>query len=148
MNNNKCRGIYRKFVVSRTDGKSEPGEKHYRCEYFVLDVDHDPHARPALLAYADSCQSKYPKLAEDVRQMAAGVKFFAPNGPKSNVTVENRDGEDMSTLTIEQCRGIVELVLLRARSSTNPATMEHLTEMVQERVDLCLREEPGTGDLA
>jgi len=75
------------------------------------------------------------------------VRFYAPNGPKSNVTVENRDGEDMSTLTIEQCRGIVELVLLRARSSTNPATMEHLTEMVQERVDLCLREEPGTGDL-
>ncbi len=54
----------------------------------------------------------------------------------------------MSALTIEQCRVIVELVLLRARSSVAPATMEQLAKMVQRRVDLCLREEPGTGDLA
>lgn len=54
----------------------------------------------------------------------------------------------MSALTIEQCRGIVELVLLRALSSVKPASREQLAEMVQRRVDLCLREEPGTGDLA
>lgn len=51
-------------------------------------------------------------------------------------------------MSIEQCRGIVELVLLRALSSVKPASREQLAEMVQRRVDLCLREEPGTGDLA
>lgn len=40
----KERGLYNKFVVLRTDGRSDPGEKHYRCDYFVLDITHDPHA--------------------------------------------------------------------------------------------------------
>jgi hypothetical protein len=64
---NKSRGIYNKFIVERTDGKSSPGEKHHGCEYFVLDIDHDPHAIPALKAYADSCDAEYPLLAKDIR---------------------------------------------------------------------------------
>ncbi len=68
---NKERGIYHKFKVTRTDGKSEPGEKHFGCSYFVLDIDHDPHAIPALLAYAASCEADYPLLAADVRSMVA-----------------------------------------------------------------------------
>ncbi len=61
------RGLYEKFEVKRTDGRSAPGEKHDGCEYFVLDLDHDPHALPALEAYANSCREQYPGLAYDLR---------------------------------------------------------------------------------
>lgn len=61
------RGIYRKFKIERTDGKSEPGEKHYGCEYFVLDLTHDPFAGPAIKAYADACEDTHPHLANDLR---------------------------------------------------------------------------------
>lgn len=59
-------GLYDKYRVIRTDGQSEPGKKHAGCEYFVLDLTHDPHALPALKAYADSCCVQYPALAEDL----------------------------------------------------------------------------------
>ena len=59
-------GLYNKFTVTRTDGKSEPGEKHDGCDYFVLDLTHDPHAIPALVAYAASCETDYPLLARDL----------------------------------------------------------------------------------
>lgn len=49
-------GLYRKFDVSRTDRSGGPGGKHEGCEYFVLDLTHDPHARRAAFAYADSCE--------------------------------------------------------------------------------------------
>lgn len=59
-------GIFRKFDVRHTDGSSEPGGKHHGCEYFVLDVDHDRHAKAALNAYVLSCQISHPKLAKDM----------------------------------------------------------------------------------
>lgn len=63
----KTRGLYGKFQVWRTDGKSEDGEKHDGCEYFVLDLTHDQHAIPALLAYAKSCgKDGYRELAVDI----------------------------------------------------------------------------------
>lgn len=61
------RGLYGKFFVERTDGKSAPGQKHHDCDYFVLDITHDPYAKAALLAYADSCEAQYPLLAADLR---------------------------------------------------------------------------------
>lgn len=60
------RGAYQKFDVSRTDGSSGVGEKHEHCTYFVLDLNHDPCALPALAAYAKACKPKYPKLARDL----------------------------------------------------------------------------------
>ncbi len=60
-------GLYNKFNVTRTDGQSAPGRKHFCCDYFVLDVTHDPHAQAALKAYADSCEADYPLLAKDLR---------------------------------------------------------------------------------
>lgn len=62
------RGLYKKFNVERTDGSSQPGGKHAACEYFVLDLAHDPFAVPALAAYAEACQNTYPLLATDLRQ--------------------------------------------------------------------------------
>lgn len=65
------KGLYDKFTVTRTDGSSEEGGKHYNCRYFVLDLDHDPHAKAALLAYADSCEAEYSVLAVEIREALA-----------------------------------------------------------------------------
>ena len=67
-----AKGIYDKFRVERRDGSDAPGGKHDGCVYFVLDLIHDKHAFPALLAYADSCEAEYPLLAADLRALAAG----------------------------------------------------------------------------
>ena len=53
--------------MTRTDGKSAPGEKHDACDYFVLDIMHDRHAYAALLAYAHSCEPEYPEFVKDLR---------------------------------------------------------------------------------
>lgn len=63
------RGVYQKYVVRRTDGRDEPGEMHQNCWLFVLDLDHDAYALPALRAYADACQFSHPELANDLRAM-------------------------------------------------------------------------------
>lgn len=63
------RALYRKFTVRRTDGRSEHGEKHENCSYFVLDLVHDPHALPAILSYANSCQESHPELAKALRKL-------------------------------------------------------------------------------
>lgn len=66
----RTRGLYGKFHVERTDGKSAPGEKHHECEYFLLDLTHDKYAVPALRAYAEHCAAEYPKLAADLHRKA------------------------------------------------------------------------------
>ena len=60
------RGVYRKYIVKRTDGSHRKGGKHEHCNYFVLDLEHDPYAIPALKAYADACRAEYPELAADL----------------------------------------------------------------------------------
>jgi hypothetical protein len=59
-------GLHGKYIVNRTDKRDEPGERHYLCRYFVLDLTHDIHARPALLAYAESIRKVNPELAADL----------------------------------------------------------------------------------
>lgn len=71
----KLRGIYNKFSVERTDGSDQRGGKHEGCEYFVLDLDHDPHAMAAIKAYADSCRVDYPMLADDLMDLARTSDF-------------------------------------------------------------------------
>lgn len=56
------RGLYRKYQVQRTDGSV----KHLDCAYFVLDISHDPFAKDALRAYAQTCRHSYPQLADDL----------------------------------------------------------------------------------
>jgi hypothetical protein len=60
------RGIRRKYDVKRADGSSEPGGKHAECSYFVLDLEHDPFAIPALKAYAKACRETHPELAANI----------------------------------------------------------------------------------
>lgn len=63
-------GLYEKYKVTRTDGKSEPGERHYLCNYFVLDLKHDIHARKAIMAYAESCRKLKPELSNELFRIA------------------------------------------------------------------------------
>ena len=63
------RGLFEKFQIERTDGKSAPGQKHYACEYFVLDLTHDSCAPPALAAYEQACYRDYPLLAADLQDI-------------------------------------------------------------------------------
>ena len=62
----KEKGLYGKFNVTRTDGSSDFGGKHYNCSYFCLDLEHDKFSIPALRAYAEACQDEYPRLASDL----------------------------------------------------------------------------------
>jgi hypothetical protein len=72
----KTRGLYTKFNVSRTDGSSKLGRKHFGCDYFVLDLTHDPFAWSALQAYANACRAEYPLLADDLeRKIQAHVDW-------------------------------------------------------------------------
>lgn len=63
-------GLYDKYIVLRHDGSTQPGGKHERCRFFVLDLAHDKFAVPALRAYADACEAEYPELARDLRDEA------------------------------------------------------------------------------
>lgn len=69
---NKAKGLIGKFTVRRNDGRDVEGEKHHGCRYFVLDLDHDPHAKPALAAYAKSARADgYTALADDLDRIVA-----------------------------------------------------------------------------
>lgn len=81
----KSRGLYRKFDVTRVDGSSGPDGKHHDCEYFVLDLSHDKHAEAELRAYAESCAAEFPQLAADLRHKlddaeAAGYAWTGGGG--------------------------------------------------------------------
>jgi hypothetical protein len=56
-------GLHQKYHITKTSG--EPVDES--AVYFVLRVDEDPHARKALLAYADSVASENEILASDLR---------------------------------------------------------------------------------
>lgn len=62
------RGLYGKFQMQRVDSRDASGEKHDGCEFFVLDLTHDPYAIPVVEAYADACEEAYPVLAADLRE--------------------------------------------------------------------------------
>jgi len=61
--------LYGKYRLERHD----PSGKHKNCFYFVLDLDHDKFALPALDAYAKVCKSEYPELARDLE---AAVRLY------------------------------------------------------------------------
>ncbi len=69
------KGLYRKFDVHRTDGQSDPGQKHDACDYFVLDLTHDPFALPALKAYKEACEKEYSLLSHDLAHEIAKMEL-------------------------------------------------------------------------
>jgi len=62
--------VFDKFRVERTDGSSEPGERHHGCPYWVLDLRHDPYAEPAVRAYAEACRETHPVLSASLIEYA------------------------------------------------------------------------------
>lgn len=110
------RGLYDKFRVERTDGKSTPGERHDGCEYFVLDLTHDPFARPALIAYAAACGIEYPRLSEDLWRKAEAIEH-ADHGRGEGPHRPLRRGLPMSRKreAILVCRRRVRLLSRRPR---------------------------------
>lgn len=69
MSNDKELGLYKKYIVERIDGSSEPGHKHHNCEYFVLNLTHvNKFTAAAISAYAEACEQEYPALAADLRK--------------------------------------------------------------------------------
>jgi len=88
--NDTERGLYEKFTVKRTNGSSEPGGKHEKCRYFVLDLTHDEFARPALEVYAMLCSKKFPALAADLDHIfCTGSPFLDGHShePKESVQI-------------------------------------------------------------
>ena len=66
------KGLYSKYHVNRVDGRDiRPGDKHYRCEYFALDLSHDPAARKAAIKYAGFILAEKPDLARDLITLCA-----------------------------------------------------------------------------
>jgi hypothetical protein len=79
MSDDETKGLYRKYIVRRTDGSSESRGKHENCDYFVLDWVHDPFAIPAALAYANACEAKYPELAADLHKRIKQASAALPS---------------------------------------------------------------------
>lgn len=71
VNPDRTRGLYHKFHVSRTD----QSPAHLDCDYYVLDMDHDPHALAAIRAYIQSCEKDFPILAADLRIKEAQMEL-------------------------------------------------------------------------
>lgn len=76
-------GIYRKYLVKRLRDREH---KHRRCEFFVLDLMHDPFAAPALEAYAAACEKTHAPLATDLRIKASDVRGRFPVSPSGGST--------------------------------------------------------------
>ena len=68
------RGVYRKYTVRRTDGRDALGAKHDGCHLFILDLDHDPAAKGALLEYCrgHAETGDRPQLVQELREFLAG----------------------------------------------------------------------------
>ena len=70
-------GWYDKYRVTRTDGRDRnQTDKHYQCDYFVLDISHDPLAIPALITYAKATAHKNPMLAADLLSFVSDSPLF------------------------------------------------------------------------
>lgn len=116
------RGLYRKYNVERLN---DPAGKHAECEYYVLDLVHDRHAAPALLAYADSCVNEFPELAEDLRHEASEI----PNAAPYLVDPESEAANPVWDLVVEACQQAWPEKLL----GWNNSPTELIADLVNER---------------
>lgn len=83
------KGLYRKYNVERLN---DPTGKHADCTYYVLDLNHDKFAVPALEAYAAACAEDYPTLAFDLRHTAAATARKLNYAPPSSIAAREPDG--------------------------------------------------------
>lgn len=61
-------GLFEKYHICRVDESDGPGGKHENCEYYVLDLTHDPYALEALHYYARACEKTHPELSKDLKR--------------------------------------------------------------------------------
>jgi len=118
-------GLFRKFDVRRVDGSDQPGGKHHGCTYFVLDLDHDPHARQALVAYAAACESTHPALSADLRTKWGAVPTTQP-APQADSQPAGADRHGLPHYPIQTC-GMLEQPPETSKSSCGamrPSTQE------------------------
>ncbi len=86
-------GLEQRYRVERRDGSSEPGGKHDGCIYFVLDLNHDPYAVPALRAYIEAARGEYPFLAKDLERLL-GVGETEPPPALGEVSAASGSSSD------------------------------------------------------
>jgi len=89
----RAKGLYRKFHVYRDDGRDGSGEKHDGCEYFVLDLTHDPFAWFALRRYAEACRETHPKLSADLHLKIDAHKSWLRKMDESAYGLANKKKE-------------------------------------------------------
>jgi len=87
-------GLFHKFLVYRVDGSDLPGGKHHGCLNFVLDLNHDPYAIPAIHAYAAACADTHPELAADLLEQVDGMPR-APGYVDQDPVCEHCGGSQM-----------------------------------------------------
>lgn len=123
-------GLHNKFRVERVDGKSAPGEKHDGCEYFVLDLTHDPHAAPALRAYAASCREDYPILAVDLMAKVALSRPLSETDWQRKYCDESRIVDEvwaaLGIHTYEQAQGKHIATIVRELKAENAQLKEQV----------------------
>lgn len=109
-------GLFCKYIVTRADGSSKRGGRHHDCEYFVLDLDHDPHAHAALGAYAESCRAAYPVLADDlVAKQAAMASAGVYRGPDAGTAAARAAWmEEFERLVDEYAGAVAETAVVNA----------------------------------
>jgi len=64
-------GLYPKYQVQKIH---DPENRHIDCEFFVLDLRHDPAARFAARGYATFISKENPELAKDIRNMVKEIE--------------------------------------------------------------------------
>lgn len=58
----EAQGLVHKYHITRVD----QSEQHPDCEYFVMDLTHDPYSVPAMVIYALAAGVEYPQLKDDI----------------------------------------------------------------------------------
>lgn len=137
-------GVFRKFNVQRTDGSDKPGGKHHGCEYFVLDVAHDQHAKPALEAYAVACATTHPQLSADMRAryglkpqaaaepvIPAGFALVPIRATTAMVEVFAEEGWEWANV-LAAAEAVTEGEYEEALEGTPPATQSALTAALSD----------------
>lgn len=114
-------GIYKKFLVKRLDGSSDPGNKHEKCEYFVLDWEHDKFAIPAILAYANACEKEFPVLSKELKE-------------KAEYYLKNNLEKQLKSLTLE------DFNKLKSKTQENNPKMNRI---VSDRIPLPSKPKPA-----
>lgn len=78
---NREQGLYDKYYVRRRDLSDRPGGKHDNCQYFVLDLTHDPYALETAHYYSKACEGTHPLLAKDLkRKVSLGFQDMEDKG--------------------------------------------------------------------